>query len=186
MVGDVVVGLKPNPLLPFGKESVVAGLSLTILHYYRHTIRRSTLFTVWKLRRKPIIADQLTLNMWGDRAVLTVFMAFCQCFQVIYVVIVISRCTQNLKWEVTYNWWSSGQRKCKCNWDVENQTFFFCRSIKWVIFTHYLWTNNHKASKVQKSVGVHFSEGSKQFALKSSTNWKNEKQTVETSYDLEN
>lgn len=33
MVGDVVVGLKPNPLLPFGKESVIAGLSFAILHY---------------------------------------------------------------------------------------------------------------------------------------------------------
>lgn len=35
VVGDVVVGLKPNPLLPFGEKSVVAGLSFAVLHYYR-------------------------------------------------------------------------------------------------------------------------------------------------------
>lgn len=41
MVGDVVMGLKPNPLLAFGEESVVAGLSFAILHYYGHTRRPS-------------------------------------------------------------------------------------------------------------------------------------------------
>lgn len=41
VVGDVVVGLKPNPLLAFGEESVVAGLSFAILHYCRHTGRLS-------------------------------------------------------------------------------------------------------------------------------------------------
>ena len=47
MVGDVVVGLKPNPLLPFCEESVVAGLSFAILHYYRETMRMNRLtFTV--------------------------------------------------------------------------------------------------------------------------------------------
>ena len=34
VVGDVVVGLKPNPLLPFGEKSVVAGLSFAVLHHY--------------------------------------------------------------------------------------------------------------------------------------------------------
>lgn len=33
VIGDVVMCLKPNPLLPFGEKSVVAGLSFTILHY---------------------------------------------------------------------------------------------------------------------------------------------------------
>lgn len=42
MVGDVVVGLKPNPLLPFGEESVVAGLSFAILHYYGQTGKKLT------------------------------------------------------------------------------------------------------------------------------------------------
>lgn len=41
VVGDVVVGLKPNPLLPFGEESVVAGLSFAILHYYGQTGKQS-------------------------------------------------------------------------------------------------------------------------------------------------
>ena len=40
VIGDVVVGLKPNPLLPFGEESVVAGLSFAVLHYYRDTGRK--------------------------------------------------------------------------------------------------------------------------------------------------
>lgn len=35
VVGDVVVGLQPNPLLPFGEEPVVAGLPFAILHHYR-------------------------------------------------------------------------------------------------------------------------------------------------------
>lgn len=33
VVGDVVVGLQPNPLLPFGEESVVAGLAFAVLHH---------------------------------------------------------------------------------------------------------------------------------------------------------
>lgn len=51
-------------------------------------------------------------------------MAFCQCLQVIYMVVVISWCTQNLKREVTYNRWSPGCSKSKCHWNVKNQTFF--------------------------------------------------------------
>lgn len=42
VVGDVVVGLQPNPLLPFGEEAVVAGLPLAILHHCRtHTTDQS-------------------------------------------------------------------------------------------------------------------------------------------------
>lgn len=83
MVGDVVVGLKPNPLLPFGEESVVTGLSFAILHYYGH-IRRQR-----KVKKKLIIVDQLP-SMTSERDGLTVFMAFGQCLQVIYMVVVIS------------------------------------------------------------------------------------------------
>lgn len=42
MISDVVMGLKPNPLLPFGEESVVAGLSFPILHYCTKAKRRLT------------------------------------------------------------------------------------------------------------------------------------------------
>lgn len=40
VISNVVMGLKPNPLLPFGEESVVAGLSFPILHYYTEAKRR--------------------------------------------------------------------------------------------------------------------------------------------------
>lgn len=33
VVGDVVMCLKPDPLLAFGEKSVVAGLSFAILHH---------------------------------------------------------------------------------------------------------------------------------------------------------
>lgn len=33
VVGDVVMGLEPDPLLAFGEKSVVAGLSFAILHH---------------------------------------------------------------------------------------------------------------------------------------------------------
>lgn len=33
VVRDVVVGLQPNPLLPFGEEPVVAGLPFAVLHH---------------------------------------------------------------------------------------------------------------------------------------------------------
>lgn len=33
VVCDVVVGLQPNPLLPFGEEPVVAGLPFAVLHH---------------------------------------------------------------------------------------------------------------------------------------------------------
>lgn len=41
VVGDVVVGLKPNPLLPFGEEPVVAGLPFAVLHHCGDTGRQS-------------------------------------------------------------------------------------------------------------------------------------------------
>lgn len=33
MIGDVVVRLKPDPLLTFSQETIVARLSFTVLHY---------------------------------------------------------------------------------------------------------------------------------------------------------
>lgn len=33
VVGDVVMGLQPNPLLTFGQEAIVAGFTLSKLHY---------------------------------------------------------------------------------------------------------------------------------------------------------
>lgn len=33
VVSDIVVGLQPNPLLPFGEEPVVAGLAFAVLHH---------------------------------------------------------------------------------------------------------------------------------------------------------
>lgn len=35
VVGDVVMGLEPDPLLPFGEKPVVARFPLPILHYCR-------------------------------------------------------------------------------------------------------------------------------------------------------
>lgn len=92
MVGDVVVGLKPNPLLPFCEESVVAGLSFAILHYYGETgERRSRVphLPFGTSQDKTTAADRLAPLMPGSR-VLTVLVAFGQCLQVIYVVVVIS------------------------------------------------------------------------------------------------
>lgn len=40
VIGDVVMCLKPNPLLPFGEKSVVAGLPFTILHYCGDTAKQ--------------------------------------------------------------------------------------------------------------------------------------------------
>lgn len=34
MVSDVVVSLQPNPLLTFGQEAIVAGFTLSKLHYW--------------------------------------------------------------------------------------------------------------------------------------------------------
>lgn len=37
VVGDIVVSLDPDPLLPLGEEPVVARLAFAVLHYYTHT-----------------------------------------------------------------------------------------------------------------------------------------------------
>lgn len=35
VVGNVVVSLQPNPLLTFGQEAIIAGFTLSKLHYYK-------------------------------------------------------------------------------------------------------------------------------------------------------
>ncbi len=64
-----------------------------------------------KARKKKLTTvDQLMLmQLEGDE--LTVFVTFGQCFQIIHMVVVISRRTQDLKWEVAYDGWSSEQTK---------------------------------------------------------------------------
>ena len=44
-------------------------------------------------------------------ATLTVLVAFRQYLQVVHVIIVIPRCSQNLERQVAYDWWSPGEEK---------------------------------------------------------------------------
>lgn len=100
VVGDVVMCLKPDPLLAFGEKSVVAGLSFAILHHCGDSGKQA-----W-------VMFKVKMELWGILGdVLTVFVTFGQDLEIIYMVIVISWRTQDLKGEVTYDRRSSEQRE---------------------------------------------------------------------------
>lgn len=87
MVRNVVVGLKPNPLLTFGKKSVVAGLSFAILHYCKNNKKTTEDHNIE--HRKRLRNDDVC-QLSANRGSLTVFVAFGQCLQIIYMVVVIA------------------------------------------------------------------------------------------------
>lgn len=144
MVRNVVVGLKPNPLLTFGKKSVVAGLSFAILHYCKNNKKTTT--EDHNIEHRKRLRNDDVCQLSANRGSLTVFVAFGQCLQIIYMVVVIAWCAQDFKWKVTYDGRSSGQGIVLLLYSLM-KTSGKCTSLhtlnpNWVIFTLYLACNS--------------------------------------------
>jgi len=63
VISDVVMGLQPNPLLPFGEESVVAGLSFAVLHHCTETKRKHDTHCLKKIRRITKVHSQCSWHL---------------------------------------------------------------------------------------------------------------------------